>query len=65
MGWKFYRIWSTDWFKNQVIEKQRLLQAVSTAVSEMGTVVERVVEESEPVDASLSFEEVKRETKEG
>lgn len=61
MGWKFYRIWSTDWFKNQVIEKQRLLQAVSTAVSEMGTVVERVVEESEPVDASLSFEEVKRE----
>ena len=28
MGWKFYRIWSTDWFKNTAVEKERLLEGV-------------------------------------
>lgn len=32
MGWKFYRIWSTDWFKNKSTEKSRLYQAVSHAL---------------------------------
>lgn len=32
MGWKFYRIWSTDWFRNKQIEKQRLLDATTTAL---------------------------------
>ena len=31
MGWNFYRIWSTDWFKNNKTEKQRLLDAVAAA----------------------------------
>ena len=31
MGWNFYRIWSTDWFKNNMTEKQRLLDAVAAA----------------------------------
>ncbi len=31
MGWKFYRIWSTDWYKNKVIEKTNLLKAVKEA----------------------------------
>ena len=31
MGWKFYRIWSTDWFRNKRIEKERLLSAVKEA----------------------------------
>ena len=31
MGWVFYRIWSTDWFRNNVIEKERLLTAVKEA----------------------------------
>lgn len=25
MGWKFYRMWSPDWFKNKAVEKERLL----------------------------------------
>jgi len=29
MGWKFYRIWSTDWFRNKSVEQERLL-AVAT-----------------------------------
>ena len=31
MGWNFYRIWSTDWFRNNKTEKQRLLDAVVAA----------------------------------
>lgn len=34
MGWKFYRIWSTDWFKNGAIERDRLLTAVKKAFME-------------------------------
>lgn len=32
MGWKFYRIWSTDWYRNTSIEKRRLLQAAKEAI---------------------------------
>ena len=32
MGWKFYRIWSTDWYRNKKVEKERLLQAAKDAV---------------------------------
>jgi len=33
MGWKFYRIWSTDWFKNKKVEKERLLDACYRALN--------------------------------
>ena len=32
MGWKFYRVWSTDWFRNKTIEQQRLLEAANNAL---------------------------------
>ncbi len=32
MGWNFYRIWSTDWFRNKQVEKQRLLNAAKKAL---------------------------------
>lgn len=32
MGWKFYRIWSTDWFRNKSVEQIRLLEAAADAV---------------------------------
>ena len=32
MGWKFYRIWSTDWFRNKSVEQIRLLEAARNAV---------------------------------
>ena len=35
MGWKFYRIWSTDWFKTPADEQKRLLAAVEKALAEM------------------------------
>ena len=34
MGWKFYRIWSTDWFRNKQVEKIRLLNTVQEIVKE-------------------------------
>lgn len=32
MGWRFYRIWSTDWFRNNAVEKERLLKAATEAI---------------------------------
>lgn len=32
MGWKFYRIWSTDWFRNKSVEQLRLLEVATDAV---------------------------------
>ncbi|MCL1944531.1 MAG: DUF4011 domain-containing protein [Firmicutes bacterium] len=34
MGWKFYRIWSTDWFKNNKVEKRVLLEYVQHAIAD-------------------------------
>jgi superfamily I DNA and/or RNA helicase len=34
MGWKFYRIWSTDWFRNKRTAKQKLLSACKEAIME-------------------------------
>lgn len=36
MGWKFYRIWSTDWFKNRSVEQKRLMEAASKALNGEG-----------------------------
>lgn len=51
MGWKFYRIWSTDWFRNKRVEKERLLAAVKDAVDNVPQV------HDEPKEADISFEE--------
>lgn len=34
MGWKIYRIWSTDWIKDPVTEGQKLIEAVESAINE-------------------------------
>ncbi|SHJ80608.1 Protein of unknown function [Anaerocolumna jejuensis DSM 15929] len=34
IGWKIYRIWSTDWIKDPVTEGQRLLEAVEAAIND-------------------------------
>lgn len=33
MGWTFYRIWSTDWFRNNKEEKNRLLTTATNALN--------------------------------
>ena len=54
MGWKFYRIWSTDWFRNKSIEQLRLLEAAADAVKNPTKA------EAKPVDGqpTETFEEV-------
>lgn len=34
MGWKIYRVWSTDWIKDQQTEGGRLLKAIESAIAE-------------------------------
>ena len=54
MGWKFYRIWSTDWFRNKSVEQLRLLEAAADAVKNPTKA------EAKPVDGqpTETFEEV-------
>ena len=33
MGWKIYRVWSTDWIKDQVTEGEHLIEAIEDALS--------------------------------
>ncbi len=54
MGWKFYRIWSTDWFRNKSVEQLRLLEAAADAVKHP-TKVEVKQIDSQPTE---TFEEV-------
>lgn len=44
MGWSFYRIWSTDWYRNNAVEKRALLTAVENALKGKDKVVETKVE---------------------
>lgn len=57
MGWKFYRIWSTDWFRNKSVEQLRLLKAAADAVKNP-TKVEIKPMDSQPTE---TFEEVAAE----
>ncbi len=54
MGWKFYRIWSTDWFRNKQVEKERLLAAVKEAIENAAKAPEEPENAEEP---EASFEE--------
>lgn len=33
MGWKIYRIWSTDWIKDPITEGEKLIEAVENAIN--------------------------------
>ena len=52
MGWKFYRIWSVDWYRNNPIEKEALLQMVQDAVQKSSEPEPEV-----PVEEPLEVEE--------
>ena len=36
MGWKIYRIWSTDWIKDPITEGAKLLEAIEDAIANYG-----------------------------
>jgi very-short-patch-repair endonuclease len=65
LGWRFCRIWSTDWFNHRDEEVARVLQAYETAVADGAVPNERVapnttrtMEMSASVSASLATTDV-------
>ena len=57
MGWKFYRIWSTDWFRNKLEEQRRLLEVAADAVKNPTKAATKLTD-SQPTE---TFEEVAAE----
>lgn len=57
MGWKIYRIWSTDWIKDPVTEGNRLIEAIEDALKNYG--IDEPVSSKVEVDAEdfVSLEE--------
>jgi len=67
MGWKIYRIWSTDWIKDPITEGQKLVEAIDAAINgyvdndvqalhtEQETVeqTDYIVEEDKPEDTNV------------
>lgn len=49
LGWRFHRIWSTEWFRNSAQEVIRLQQAIERAIDEQARLDERGV-----MDAALA-----------
>ena len=60
MGWQFYRIWSTDWFRNKQVEKERLLNRVKQAVIKGKETQASVSENKSNVHSSQPETEVDR-----
>lgn len=58
MGWQFYRIWSTDWFYNQTVEKRKLINAIERVLSgkHINKVNEEITIEIEPDDREKIIE---------
>lgn len=50
LGWRFHRIWSTEWFRNPAAETQRAVRAYQDALSRAG--VPSLPQRSEPVESS-------------
>ena len=57
MGWKIYRIWSTDWIKDSLAEGNRLIEAIEDALKNYG--IDESASPKMEVDAKdfVSFEE--------
>ena len=70
LGWKYYRVWSTDWFLNKKIEERKLLLAVSKAISAHDNTIEpnngknvAILAENKQLSNLTFVEEEKREQK--
>ena len=53
MGWTFYRIWSTEWFKNKAVEQERLLTAVKHAIETNKEIPKTITKETTPTTRFL------------
>jgi DnaB-like helicase C terminal domain. len=60
MGWKIYRIWSTDWIKDHVTEGAKLIEAVENALKNYAVSYEEIAERDEP--KADDFVSIKKKT---
>jgi hypothetical protein len=63
LGWRFHRIWSTDWFRNRHKETERLGDAIKAAIAyyeayDSESVVEEVVPSKPKAKAAIERREV-------
>lgn len=58
MGWKYYRLWSADWFRNKTTEKKRLLDFAKETLSESEAALagERTKKKSAASGKEVNFE---------
>ncbi len=56
MGWNIYRIWSTDWIKDPFGARERLLQAVASAI-QSGFMVNSRMHKKNKIECSTDLEE--------
>lgn len=54
MGWKIYRIWSTDWIKDPVTEGAKLIEAIENAIADFGVEESASQNEGEMVEEKVS-----------
>lgn len=54
MGWRYYRIWSTDWFRNRAVEQEKLLKAVKEALSAPKAAYEPIANEEKKEDTAAA-----------
>ena len=52
MDWGFYRIWSTDWYKNNLVEKKALLDACDEALKKSNTIYMDSNKKDQSIDIS-------------
>lgn len=45
MGWKIYRIWSTDWIKDTITEGEKLIAVINDAIANYGALESSSIEE--------------------
>ncbi len=56
MGWKFHRIWSTEWIRNTAVAKSELMNAVKSALYE-GTILDTQAQPDKFEEVVPTFEE--------
>ena len=56
LGWKLHRIWSTDWYRNRVEARRRLLKAIERAKTEKlsSVPIPEPIDPPEPSDSDAS-----------
>jgi very-short-patch-repair endonuclease len=58
LGWRLFRIWSTDWFRNPAKETSRLLSAIRAVEAQSATPCGQEPEEEELPDTQAALAEV-------